>query len=105
MTMTEVTHLSDVRIGQLSAHDADLKRPTRPLKTLPTRLDLAACLQIIERIDPDQTASGIMAAGKQIDIDRLDNCLEFTDLDLNDRMTLKAALTECGLLPRGQRVS
>jgi hypothetical protein len=103
--MNTITHLTGVRIGQLSAHDIDLKRPTRPLKNLPTRLDLAACLQIIERIDPDQTANGITAAGKHIDIDRLDNCLEYTDLDIESKMTLKAAMTECGLLPRGRRVS
>jgi len=79
--------------------------PTRPLKSLPLRLDLAACLAIVEHIDPEMTAESIMAAGKQLDIDRIDSCLEYTELNLTDRMTLKSAMTECGLLSRGRKVN
>ena len=78
--------------------------PTRPLKSLPLRLDLAACLAIVAHIDPDMTAESIMAAGKQLDIDRIDSCLEYTELSLEDRMILKSALSEFGLIPRGRKI-
>jgi hypothetical protein len=55
-----------IKIGEPKA------RPTRPLRTLPAKLDIAACLAIVEHIDPDLTAAGIMASREQLDLSRID---------------------------------
>jgi hypothetical protein len=77
--------------------------PTRPLTYLPNKLDAAACLEIIERIDPEMTAAGITASREQIDIDRIDSALEYTELSIADKIRFKYALERNGLLARGKR--
>jgi hypothetical protein len=79
--------------------------PTSPLRNLPHRLDASACLAILEKYHPDWTAAGLTAAGKQLDVSEIDNFLEFTALNLEDKMIFKSALSEHGIISRGKRIS
>jgi hypothetical protein len=79
--------------------------PTSPLRNLPHRLDASACLAILEKYHPDWTAASLTAAGKQLDVSEIDNFLEFTALNLEDKMVFKAALSEHGIIARGRPMS
>jgi hypothetical protein len=76
---------------------------TRPFTHLPVKLDAAACLAILNRLDPDITVDSVAAARKSFDVDRIDLLLEYTDLSVADRIHFKSALSEFGILPRGVR--
>jgi hypothetical protein len=93
-----------IRIGEPAA--VKLPRSVRP-HTLPARLDAAACLAVIERIDPDFAAvKGKIEAGKgALTPDYVDEILEYSGFSLDDRFLYKAALSETGLLPRGRRLA
>jgi DNA-binding sugar fermentation-stimulating protein len=82
-----------------------IERPTRPLTSLPARLDAAACLQILERIDPEFKTDSIEAARSSVDVAKVDFALSYTELSTSDRMNLKAALVRHGILARGRSVS
>jgi hypothetical protein len=79
-------------------------RPTRPVTHLPNRLDAEACLGILAAAHPDWTVESLKAAGKKLDIDEVDSVLEYTSLSLADRMVLKAALSQFGIIARGKRI-
>jgi hypothetical protein len=79
--------------------------PTRPLASLPARLDAAACLQILERIDPEFKTESIEAARSSVDVGSLDSALAYTELSTSDRMNLKAAMVRHGILARGRSVA
>jgi hypothetical protein len=93
--MTEV-----VRIGA-SLHSGK-PHPTRRL-VLPAKLDLEACLKVLETYDPDWVAADIKAAAKPLELDRVDAMLEVSEQSTSDRMRFKQALTYHGLLSRGKR--
>lgn len=80
------------------------EKPTRPIRHLPARLDAKACLTLLAQTHPDWTVESLEASGKQLDIHEVDNCLEFTDLSLADRMQLKSALSQFGIISRGRRI-
>jgi hypothetical protein len=79
-------------------------RPTRPVTHLPNRLDAEACLGILAAVHPDWTIESLKAAGKKLDVADVDMCLEYTSLSLADRMVLKAALSQFGIIARGKRI-
>jgi hypothetical protein len=88
-------------IGDVT-HD---NRPTRPLTSLPARLDLAACLQTLNRLDPEFKTTDIAAARSSVDVAGLDVALEYTELSIDDRMRLKYALVQHGILARGRKLN
>jgi len=81
------------------------KPPTAPLRHLPNKMDAQACLDLLERIHPEWTAESIKAAGKQLDVSEIDDCLSYTSLGTLDTMTFKTALMEHGIISRGKRMS
>jgi hypothetical protein len=75
--------------------------PKRPVNYLPTKLDAAACIDVLDRINvPTEIAA---ATGQPLDIKDLDKALAKTSLNVSDRMRFKAALTAHGLLSAGRR--
>jgi hypothetical protein len=76
----------------------------RPVR-LPAKLDVAACMAILKRIDPEVNVDSIAAARDTLTVERLDQALAYTDLSISDRMHYKAALVEHGILARGVRTS
>ncbi len=96
--MTATTHIGDPFI-------TTKKPPRSPLTHLPNRLDAAACLALLDRMHPDWTAASITAAGKHLDVDEIDDCLEYTALSIENKMVFKAALSENGIIARGKRIS
>src|SRR5882724_10484956 len=85
-----------IRIG-----DATKTRPTRPLRSLPNRLDSAAVWNILDQIHPE-SVENIKAAGKQLDVRDIDSCLEYTALSTSDKMRLKHAFALCGIISLGK---
>jgi hypothetical protein len=79
------------------------KTPTRPLTSLPGRLDLQACLRVLEQIVPDFKTESFEAARSSVDIPILDCALGYTELSTSDKMNLKAACVRHGILARGPR--
>jgi hypothetical protein len=77
----------------------------RPVNHLPAKLDLEACLSVIEHIHPDLTAAGIKAAAKPLEVDVIDDVLEYTDLSVSDRVRFKLACEHHGILARGRRIA
>jgi hypothetical protein len=95
-----------IRIGSdLPANTARLIPPrNRAVTYLPTKLDAAACLAVLKRIDPDVKTDSIAAARETIDVHQLDDALETsTQLSISDRFRFKAALSEHGILSLGKR--
>jgi hypothetical protein len=84
--------------------DKPLTQHTRPL-SLPARLDLEACLKVLERIDPEAKTESVAAARASVDVAKIDVALEYHDLSLDDRFRIKAAFREHGIIPRGRPVS
>jgi hypothetical protein len=76
----------------------------RPVR-LPAKLDVAACLALLQRIDPEVKVDSIAAARATVTVESLDQALAYTDLSISDRMHYKAALVEHGILARGARTS
>jgi hypothetical protein len=77
--------------------------PKRPVTYLPTKLDAAACLDVLDRIN---VLTEIAAAtGEYLDIKDVDKALAKTSLNTSERMRLKTALTAHGLLSAGRKVS
>jgi hypothetical protein len=77
---------------------------TRPLKSLPARLDEEACLKVLSQIDPEAKTESIAAARASVDVTRLDSALEYTELGLDDRMRLKFALASHGIISAGRKI-
>ena len=48
--------------------------------------------------------TSLRASGKQLSVDDVDTALEYKNLSLEDRMILKAALSEFGFIARGRKV-
>jgi hypothetical protein len=92
-----------VRLGE-PREIMEKKRNTRPLTSLPAKLTLEACLEIIERVDYEFTAKGIMAGRDKLDVDRIDLVLEYVDLSLDDKIRFKTALAQLGVISAGKRV-
>jgi hypothetical protein len=77
--------------------------PKRPVNYLPTKLDAAACLDVLDRISvPTEIAA---ATGQPLDIKEIDAALAKTSLNLSDRMRFKTALTAHGLLSAGRKIN
>ena len=76
----------------------------RPVR-LPAKLDAAACLALLQRIDPEVNVESIAAARGTLTVERLDQALSYADLSISDRMLYKSALVEHGILARGVRAS
>jgi hypothetical protein len=77
------------------------------LNHLPPRMDAAACLRTLETLHEDwsaETVTSLRASGKQLSVDDVDTALEYKNLSLEDRMILKAALSEFGFIARGRKV-
>ena len=92
-----------IRIGE--PYEIMAKRSaTKPLTALPSRLTLDACLEIIERVDYEFTAQGIMAGRDKVDLERVDMLLEYVDLSLDEKMRFKTALAQHGVISAGRRV-
>jgi hypothetical protein len=80
------------------------KRPTRPLTYLPAKLDAAAVLQVLALIDPEVVTSSIEAARKTVTVDGLDSALQYTELSIGDKIRLKQALSDHGILAVGRKI-
>jgi hypothetical protein len=76
----------------------------RPVR-LPAKLDAAACLAILQRIDPEVKVDSIAAARDTLTVERLDRALEYIELSVEDRFRLKSSVAEFGILARGVRTS
>jgi hypothetical protein len=104
-----IDKISSVSITDLKAPvriGASVKEmPRSAIKHLPNRLDAQACLEILAKVHPDWTVESIKAAGKQLDVSEVDDCLDYTDLSLLDRITFKSALSQFGIVARGKKVS
>jgi hypothetical protein len=81
----------------------DLRKPhpTKPLTSLPSRLTLEACLNILETYDPDLTAAGIQAGRQFVVLEHVDDVIENSELSIDDRMRLKAAMVGHGIIMAG----
>jgi hypothetical protein len=77
----------------------------RPLRSLPARMNEAACLAILKRIDPEVKVDSVAAARSTVTVEGLDQALEYTELSIGDRFLLKSSLVEHGILARGVRTS
>jgi hypothetical protein len=77
---------------------------TRPLRSLPSRLDAAACLQVLAQIT-DATTTDLAAAAETVTIEKVDAGLATTSLSIDDRMKFKHALSQHGIISRGRRTS
>jgi len=82
-----------------------MNRPTRPMTSLPARLDAEACLKVLEQIHPDFRTESISAARESVDILSLDSALEYTELSIESRMKLKFALVQHRVLARGRKLN
>jgi hypothetical protein len=83
-----------IRIGE----QATKPRASGPLTFLPAKLDASACLEILERIDPEASAESISAARQSVNVDSVDSALEYTGLSTSDRIRFKTALGAHGIL-------
>jgi hypothetical protein len=77
---------------------------TRPLRSLPSRLDAAACLQVLARIT-DATTTDLAAAAETVTIEKVDAGLATTSWSIEDRMKFKHALSQHGIISRGRKTS
>jgi hypothetical protein len=76
---------------------------TKPISHLPARLDLAACLRLLEQGDCDLTASGITAGQQFVTLEHVDDVLETSSLGIDDKMRFKHALAAHGIIMAGKR--
>jgi hypothetical protein len=78
----------------------------QPLRHLPQRLDAAACLEVLARIDQDPLTKtdSVLAARKSLTVELIDDALEYTELSTSDRIRFKYALTQVGILSVGKKV-
>jgi hypothetical protein len=93
-----------VHIGKPAA--VNHPRSRRPIN-LPNRLDAAGCLAILEQLDPELSElKGKIEAGQaSITADYVDELLEYSEFNLEQKFLFKSQLSECGLLPRGRRLA
>jgi hypothetical protein len=77
---------------------------TRPLRSLPSRLDAAACLAVLAQIT-DATTTDLAAAAETVTIEKVDAGLATTSLSIEDRMKFKHALSQHGIISRGRKTS
>jgi hypothetical protein len=83
--------------------DAGYKpRPTRPLTSLPNRLDANGITQVLERLDPE--LAKLAASNQKIDVADLDAALQYVELSVADRLRLKDALFCHRLMSPGKKV-
>jgi hypothetical protein len=100
--------MTTIRIGEPLAKPVIPHR--KPLTFLPTKLDAAACLEVLARLDHEVDTTSIEAARQTITVDQLDDALAYegNTLTISDRFRLKQALTEHGILsvgrPAGRRI-
>jgi hypothetical protein len=99
---------STVRIGAAPTARADAPpvQYRRPLTHLPAKVDAAACLAVLERLDPDIEISSVAAAAKTLTLDLLDDalsCAESNTLSTSDRIRLKHACIQHGILSVGRK--
>jgi hypothetical protein len=86
-----------IRIGE-QATTTTKRRARGPLTFLPVKLDAAACLDILERIDPEASAESISAARQSVNVDSVDSALEYSTLSISDKIRFKTALAAHGIL-------
>ena len=82
---------------------SEVPNAKKPVTYLPTKLDAAACLDVLDRIGLNTPVEIAAATGEPLDIKDIDKALAATTLGVSDRMRFKAALTACGLLSAGRR--
>jgi hypothetical protein len=93
MTVPKISRLHAV------AETTDAKR----VRSLPARLDSAACLDVLAAIgSPHQVAA---ATGQHMEIKDIDAALAETSLGMEDRMRFKYALVQHGILARGRKLN
>jgi hypothetical protein len=81
------------------AETTDAKR----VRSLPARLDAAACLDVLAAIgSPHAVAAAI---GEHMTIKDIDAALAETSLGTEDRMRFKYALVQHGILARGKQLN
>jgi hypothetical protein len=93
--------MEPIRIGG----DLQKPHPTKPLTSLPARLTLEACLGILETYDPDLTATGIQAGRQFVVLEHVEDVIERSELSIEDRMRLKAAMVGHGIIMAGVKRS
>jgi hypothetical protein len=80
------------------AETTDAKR----VRSLPARLTLAACLDVLTSINaPHEVAA---ATGQHMDIADVDAALANTELSTDDKIRLKYSLVQHGVLARGRPI-
>ena len=73
------------------------------VKVLPSRLDSASCMGVLEKIGaPYQVAA---STGQYMDIKDVDAALAQTGLSLDDKMRFKTALVHHGYISAGRRMN
>ena len=92
--MTDTIHIGD---------SGYKPRPTRPLTSLPNRLDANGITQVLERLDPE--LAKIAASNQKIDVEHLDAALTYVELSTSDRIRFKDALFCHRLMSPGRKVS
>jgi hypothetical protein len=110
--VTKITSLADdtpvhVVLAQSAPHPtrvaaAATEQPKRPVTSLPNRLTITACLDVLDRVNVPVEISA--STGEHLDIREVDKALASTSLSIGDRIRFKEALTSYGLLSRGKPI-
>ncbi len=95
---------SGVSLVMASHSNTNTPHETKPITHLPPRLDLKACLQLLEQADCDLTVTGIAAGRQAVTLEKVNDVLENSSLGLDDRMRFKHALASHGIIVAGKRM-
>jgi hypothetical protein len=98
-TPITITKISGATISSPSA-----PRKLKALNHLPARLDAAACREVLSTLNEDWTVEKLAASTKKLDVDDIDERLEYKGLNLSERIELKTALARFGFITAGKPV-